>query len=94
MKNVIESYEDSTMARDKKHKKGLKLENNSSEPAIRRDVPTEKPRVISFDVYFQGLMQFESRIQPHHKAPMKKYAEQNGLLKGTKEEFDRIFRLY
>ena len=53
----------------------------------------EKP-IISFDVYFQILMRKNARILAHHKAPMRNYAESNGLKKATKEDFDRIFRLY
>lgn len=50
---------------------------------------------MSFDVYFQGLMQSKrGSILPHHKAPMRKYAENAGLTQATKEEFDEVFRLY
>lgn len=51
-------------------------------------------RVLSFDVYFQGLMKKNPKVYAHHKAPMRTYAESKGLSVATEEEFDRIFRLY
>ena len=53
-------------------------------------------RKITFDVYFQGLMQNSGgKILAHHKAPMKSYAKASGL----KEEetitmFDKVFKNY
>jgi len=50
---------------------------------------------MSFDAYFSGLMtERKGLILPHHKAPMRKYAESRGRVEGTKEEFDELFKVY
>lgn len=55
----------------------------------------ENKSLIEFDTYFQGLLAIsEGKILPHHKAPMRYFAEEQGLTKGTIEDFDRIFKSY
>lgn len=71
------------MSQEKKNKKSVE------------SVQVDQTSVMSFDAYFQGLMRSKSgMIQPHHKAPMRRYAANAGLLEGTKEEFDILFKLY
>ena len=66
------------------------------EEVIEAPRPSRKRKiaVVSFDAYFQSLVKEKKSIQKHHKAPMRKYAESKGVLEATKEEFDRLFRLY
>lgn len=76
-----------------KPKKGVKSEKDmagsSSDNKIQLKVK------MSFDAYFQGLMkEKKGYIMAHHKAPMRRYAEKQGITEGTKEEFDQVFRLY
>lgn len=82
----------------KRDKKVVQLDREESkeDKKLKSVAPSRKiyKRVFSFDAYFQGLMRENSKIYPHHKAPMKKYAESKGLTEATKEDFDRIFRLY
>ena len=71
------------MSQEKKNKKSVE------------SIETEEIAIISFDAYFQGLMRSKAgKIQPHHKAPMRRYAANAKLLEGTKEEFDILFKLY
>ena len=80
-----------TMGKEKKVKK----EEYKKEEAVVQNKPKRgHKRILSFDVYFQTLMRKDSKVQSHHKAPMRKYAEAKGLIEATEEEFDRIFRLY
>lgn len=51
-------------------------------------------RVMSFDVYFRKMQAMDPKIHAHHKAPMKRFAEQNGLQEATEEQFAKIFRSY
>lgn len=69
------------MAKEKKYKKEEYIEES------------DKSNLLSFDVYFQGLIQ-KNKALSHHKAPMRKYAEDLGVEEGTKEEFDSIFKRY
>lgn len=71
------------MSQEKKTKKSVESENKS------------EGHVISFDAYFSALMREKSGfILPHHKAPMRRYALDKGVTDGTKEEFDKLFKLY
>jgi len=86
------------MSKEKRNKRIVQLEsendidnNNIEDIAESRK---SKRCKISFDAYFQMLMSTEDRILVHHKAPMRRYAEQKGLEDATKEEFDKIFKLY
>lgn len=65
----------------------------NSKKSIKSD--NELRTILSFDAYFSGLM-VEKRgfIFPHHKAPMRKYAESKGIIDGTKAEFDELFKVY
>ena len=73
------------MAKDKKSK----IENSTISGK------NELQAIVSFDVYFQGLMREKrGQVLAHHKAPMRKYAENLGLTHGTKEQFDDLFKLY
>lgn len=81
----------------KKEKNLVKLKEESENNNILDLEPSRnlaQKRVISFDVYFQGLMSSKKGILPHHKAPMRQYAESYGLKEGTEEEFNTIFKLY
>jgi hypothetical protein len=82
------------MNKTKRNKKIVHLEGQEAE--IKNVAASRKFRkpLVSFDAYFQLLMKRESRIVPHHKAPMRKYAERHDLKEATIEEFDRIFKLY
>lgn len=71
------------MSQEKKIKKSVESENKS------------EGHVVSFDAYFSALMKEKSGfILPHHKAPMRRYALDKGLVEGTKEDFDKLFKLY
>jgi len=83
------------MGIEKSHKKNI-VDENSEVIVESEEKKTSKPtkRVLSFDVYFQLLMKRNSKIRAHHKAPMKKYAENNELDEATEEDFDKIFKRY
>lgn len=67
----------------------------SKKKSIESEDKRELKIVLSFDLYFVGLMaEKRGLILPHHKAPMKKYAEAKGIIQGTKEEFDELFKVY
>ncbi len=71
------------MSQEKKTKKSVESENKS------------EGQQISFDAYFSALLKEKAGfILPHHKAPMRRYAADKGLTDGTKEEFDKLFKLY
>lgn len=74
------------------------MSKDRNEDILNTELPKPSRKLIkremSFDVYFQGLLKKNSKIQPHHKAAMKKYAETKGFKVATEEEFDRIMRLY
>lgn len=72
-------------------KKRVESKETVEEPkeAPKRDL---KP-VMNFDAYFQSLMS-EKKVQIHHKAPMRKFAQKAGIDNGTKAEFDKVFKLY
>lgn len=80
----------------KKDNNAEKAESNKEENKVVEATPLRKieKRKMSFDVYFSLLMKKRPGIFPHHKAPMRKYAEKQGLLEATEEEFDRIFKVY
>lgn len=72
------------MSEEKKSKKRVESENK-----------TDSRPVMSFDAYFQSLMREKlGFILPHHKAPMRRYAADAGLLEASKEDFDKLFKLY
>jgi len=71
----------------------IKAEVNMTNKEVKKSRKIIK-RIISFDVYFQGLISSGSKVQIHHKAPMRQFAKSKNLENGTKEDFDRIFRLY
>lgn len=71
------------MSQEKNSKKRVESENKS------------EGQILSFDVYFSALMREKAGfILPHHKAPMRRYAADKGLTEGTKEDFDKLFKLY
>lgn len=62
----------------------------TSEQETRRSEPE-----VSFDTYFQMLMAKRLGIMPHHKAPMRKFAESHGLgEEASLDEFEKIFKRY
>ncbi len=61
---------------------------------IAEEVRAPLESVIAFDVYFIMLLKKNSKILPHHKAPMRKYAEVRGLKEATKTQFDHVFKSY
>jgi len=73
------------MAKNKKNKEEKAVQIPVSRKIVKRKV--------SFDVYFQMLIK-KGRAQPHHKAPMKKYAESKGYIEASEEKFEEIFRMY
>ena len=56
----------------------------------------EKAEVIkvSFDAYFRMLMNKNSSVRPHHKAPMKNWATKKGFKEASVEEFDKLLKGY
>ena len=92
------------MSKNKKEEKMLELvEEKETQIEEQRALEPKKSaapsrrimkRIMSFDVYFHSLMRKNSKIQPHHKAPMRNYAESQDLKEGTEDQFDRVFRLY
>ena len=84
----------------KNHKKVVQLEDEEAKEQGNRNLEIVTPSrkihklLISFDVYFQRLMKQSPGIFPHHKAPMRSYADSKGLKEATKDDFDRIFRMY
>jgi hypothetical protein len=50
-------------------------------------------REISFDAFFQILLK-EGRVLAHHKPPMRHFAEVNGIVSGTRAEFEQLFKSY
>jgi hypothetical protein len=50
-------------------------------------------REISFDAFFQILLK-EGRVLAHHKPPMRHFAEANGIVSGTRAEFEQLFKSY
>jgi len=57
-------------------------------------VAAQGPRVITFDVYFRKVQARNPKVHAHHRAPMKRFAEQRGVDEATEEKFDEIFRSY
>ena len=87
------------MSREKKTKKTIQLDKNKDEEVVRKKTaaPSRKKAelLISFDAYFMKLMRMNPKILPHHKAPMRKYAESKGLKGAAKEEdYEKIFKSY
>jgi hypothetical protein len=78
----VEYYMEDKTSSTKNNKKSIKSDDGTK-------------TVLSFDAYFSGLMT-EKRgfILPHHKAPMRSYAESKGLVTGTREQFDELFKVY
>lgn len=79
------------MKKAKLKKDELKLEENKKKPIIKKK---KVQTVISFDVYFQRLIQTRDDIMSHHKAPMRLFASKNGKESGTLEDFEKLFSLY
>lgn len=85
------------MTRAKNRKKELESEEKveevqESKAPKKSDAPSQ---VTSFDAYFRKLMNKSSKIQMHHKAPMRKYAESKGLGQSASEkDFDEAFKTY
>lgn len=70
------------------------LQSEDREFPDKSSVAVQEPRVISFDVYFRKMQAVNPKVHAHHKAPMKRFAEQRGLKEATEEQFDEIFRSY
>lgn len=82
---AVKSNKDDVKLKEKKQDKS----KTSSKTSLKK-----VPQLISFDAYFQGLMRTDSKIYLHHKAPMKKYANKNGLSYATLEQFEKLFKAY
>lgn len=54
----------------------------------------ESENKVSFDVYFKRALVKNKKIQAHHKAPMRAFAEKNDIKIATIEEFDKLFEKY
>lgn len=77
------------MSKEQNVKIELKSKKNDGEKS------SKKPNSsMSFDMYFQKVLAKNSKVFPHHKAAMQKYAEQKGLIEADEREFDEIFRVY
>jgi hypothetical protein len=70
------------------------LQSEDRESPSNSSVAAREPHVISFDVYFRKVQSRNPRVYDHHKAPMKRFAEQRGLNDATEEKFDEIFKSY
>lgn len=73
-------------------------EEESKEKSTERAISEpKKPRVVerilTFDAYFQMMLK-SGRAFPHHKAPMRNFASQYGLLEGTEKDFKDLFSRY
>lgn len=79
------------MSREKNSK--IEVKSNKEESSSASDDSEATNRQLSFDIYFQKLTN-ERKVLPHHKAPMKKFAEQYGALTASEEEFEELFRSY
>lgn len=76
---------------NKSKKYELELENKQADEKETRKAEQE----ISFDTYFQMLMARKMGVMAHHKAPMRSFAESNGLgEKASLDEFEKIFKRY
>ena len=81
--------------REKNQKKEIKSEDREKEKTVDTSRQKKLDKVISFDVYFQKLMRDRPHVLIHHKAPMRKFAEQKGLKDAaTEAEFEEAFKLY
>jgi len=86
---------DTAMKYTKKQNKVVQLDNKERKTPLESTSEKKKDeQLINFDLYFQLLMKREPRILAHHKAPMRKFAEQNKITEATIEEFDKVFKLY
>jgi len=82
------------MSKEKYRRNGLESENKDDSKRSENNLRASSKSLMSFDLYFQKLMASGNNIQAHHKAPMRKYAESNGLIEATEDDFDRIFKNY
>jgi hypothetical protein len=56
------------------------------------EVETEE--LISFDAFFQSLLR-QGKVLEHHKVPMRKYVESQGIMNEvSKEKFEQILKTY
>lgn len=78
----------------KENSKKNDLQSKDREFPEKHSVAVQGPRVMSFDVYFCKMQAKNKKVQAHHKAPMRCFAEQRGLKDATEEQFDEIFRSY
>lgn len=79
---------------EQKYKNSVKSEGKEGLEDNSKNSKKLEKRVLSFDLYFQSLMTKNPKVYAHHKAPMKKFAEQNGLLEASEEDFDKLFKAY
>lgn len=82
------------MSKEKNQKIELRLQNREDTQEVDEAQPTRVKNSMSFDLYFQKLMAKDRKIMPHHKAAMRKYAENKGKVEADEKEFDDIFRVY
>lgn len=81
------------MSRTKKSKSELKLEDKQA--SGKSAAPSRNlEKVMSFDAYFSKMRSKNPQVLLHHKAPMRKYAEQKGLVTAKESEFDEAFERY
>jgi hypothetical protein len=87
--------QESKAAKNKSKKNDYKDNYNRDEKLeVEKKVKKEVP-VITFDSFFQYLLRSQpSKVFVHHKAAMLAYAKQNGLLTGTKKQFEDLFKSY
>lgn len=82
------------MSREKNQKIELRLQNREDTQEVEEAQPKQVKNLMSFDLYFQKLMAKDQKILPHHKAAMRKYSENKGVVEADEKEFDEIFRVY
>lgn len=82
------------VAMEKEKIKPIDLNLKNKEFPEKDSVKKQEPRTMSFDVYFLKMQAQNSKVLPHHKAPMRHFAEQQGLTTATEEQFDKVFRTY
>lgn len=72
----------------------VKYIKNDLESDYRQELGDTQETELDFDLYFQKLMTKSLNVLPHHKAPMRKFAESKGLTKATERQFDEVFKNY
>lgn len=82
------------MSREKFRKIDLELNDRDDIKKVEAEIQPSQKILLDFDLYFQKLMVKNTRVQAHHKAPMRKFSESKGFKEATEDQFDEIFKEY